>query len=231
MQNNEFLELLLDSQIVPLLTSYYSVSIALIAAFIIGVWISFVYRLSHKGFSYEETFNITVVLITVLVTVIMMTIGSNLALSLGLIGSLSIIRFRTPIKNTVDMSFLLWAIASGLAIGAGRTDIAVVALVIISMIVLFSAKLHIFLKSGNRYILTLEVASSFEDEVLSVLDKNKVKWRLLSSFRKEEENSKEMNLYVYSTMKVNIENSEKELSNLKYIKNVSLMSPETNLFV
>lgn len=91
--------------------------IALGLGFLLGLGMAFVYRVTHRGLTYERSFLVTLAMIPPIVALVMMFIGSNLALSLGMVGALSIIRFRTVIKDSRDMVFLFWAIAVGLGCG------------------------------------------------------------------------------------------------------------------
>lgn len=207
------------------------VVISLLLSFVLGLCVSLVYRYSHRGFSYEETFNLSLVLITVIVTMIMMTIGSNLALSLGLIGSLSIIRFRTPIKNTIDMAFLFWVIAEGLAVGAHRFDIAILSFFMITFILMASERTHAFVKRGDRYILTINSTSDLVDEIADLLTQAKIKWKVMSSFTDGKNGQKEINYSIYSREDNKYSHIEKSVSALPGVTRVSILSPESNLFV
>lgn len=204
---------------------------SLVLAFILGLAVSLVYRYTHRGFSYEETFKLTLVLITIIVAVIMMTIGSNLALSLGLIGSLSIVRFRTPIKNTIDMAYLFWVIAEGLAVGAGRFDIAILAVIFISIFLFLSERTHSFIKRGERYILTVLTHENCKEQIIKALVMSQTKWNLMSSFTSEAGNKHELNFSIYSRDQKVHQKLEEELNKISSVSRVSLLTPETNLFL
>ncbi len=101
--------------------------ISMVLSVLLGLVIAAVYRYTHRGMNYESGFLSTLVLLAPIVTVVMLFIQGDLVLSLGLVGSLSIIRFRTPIKDTRDMVYLFWAIAVGLGAGTLNWTIAVFA--------------------------------------------------------------------------------------------------------
>jgi hypothetical protein len=101
--------------------------IALLVAFLAGLWLAFVYRKTHRGMTYESSFVVTTILIGPIVSLIILLIGSNLALSLGMVGALSIIRFRNVIKDSRDMVYLFWAIAIGLGSGTYNWNIVLLA--------------------------------------------------------------------------------------------------------
>ncbi len=106
--------------------SYLEITINIIAALVIGTIISFVYRLTHKGLSYSQSFSQTLVFVTLIVAIVMMVISGSLARAFALVGALSIIRFRTVLKDTKDMSFVFGALALGMAAGTGSYFLAVI---------------------------------------------------------------------------------------------------------
>ena len=93
-------------------------------SFFIGMFIFFVYRKTFQGVLYQKSFNVSLVAIAMLLTLIIMTIKGNLILSLGMVGALSVVRFRTPIKDPVDLVFSFWAITIGIANGVGYVSIS-----------------------------------------------------------------------------------------------------------
>jgi len=108
---------------------------ALIIALALSFFIALVYRNTHRGMNYEPAFLTTLVLIAPVVALVMFFIRGDLVLSLGLIGSLSIIRFRTPIKDTRDMVYLFWAIVVGLGCGTENWTLALMATIFIAIII------------------------------------------------------------------------------------------------
>ena len=115
MSKRQILEYLLETNTS---VSIAQMCFALLAAMVLGIFMYFVYRATYRGTLYSKNFNITLVLVALITTVVMMIIGTNLALSLGMVGSLSIIRFRTAIKDPRDIAFLFWAVSIGLACGS-----------------------------------------------------------------------------------------------------------------
>jgi|TARA_B100001964_G_scaffold208160_1_gene240545 uncharacterized membrane protein YhiD involved in acid resistance len=101
-------------------------------ACILGLIISAVYKGTHKGLSYSQSFMLTVVLVTVIVAMVMMVIGNNLARAFALVGALSIIRFRTVVKDTKDTAYVFFALAGGMAAGTGSYFLAFAGVAIIS---------------------------------------------------------------------------------------------------
>lgn len=110
--------------------------INLIIAFFLGFIISLVYKKTHKGLSYSQSFVLTNIFVCVIVSMVIMVIGNNLARAFALVGALSIIRFRTVVKDTKDTAFIFWSLAAGMASGTGSYFLAVSGTAIISMIAL-----------------------------------------------------------------------------------------------
>lgn len=112
--------------------------IALLAALAIGLFIFFVYQKTFKGVMYSYSFGVSLIAMTLITTVLIMAVTSNVVLSLGMVGALSIVRFRTAIKEPMDIAYLFWAIAVGIMIGAGLLPLAVFSSIVIGiLLVLF----------------------------------------------------------------------------------------------
>ena len=110
--------------------------INLIIAFFLGFVISLVYKKTHKGLSYSQSFVLTNIFVCVIVSMVIMVIGNNLARAFALVGALSIIRFRTVVKDTKDTAFIFWSLAAGMASGTGSYFLAISGTAVISMIAL-----------------------------------------------------------------------------------------------
>jgi len=110
------------------------IAINIIISFVIGILIAVVYRSTHKGLSYSQSFSHTIVFVTMIVAIVMMVIGGSLARAFALVGALSIIRFRTVLKDTKDMSYVFGALALGMA--AGTSNYFLAALGTLSIILL-----------------------------------------------------------------------------------------------
>ncbi|MDO4805435.1 MAG: DUF4956 domain-containing protein [Lachnospiraceae bacterium] len=100
--------------------------LALILAFLIGLFIYFIYMKTYRGVMYSASFGITLLALTMITTLVILAVTSNAVLSLGMVGALSIVRFRTAIKEPLDIAFLFWAIAAGIVLAAGLIPLAVI---------------------------------------------------------------------------------------------------------
>ncbi len=116
--------------------SILDMAIALILAFGLGMFIFLVYKKTYSGVMYSASFGTTLVVLTMITTVVILAVTSNVVLSLGMVGALSIVRFRTAIKEPLDIAFLFWSIAVGIVLAAGMIPLAVIGSVIIGVILL-----------------------------------------------------------------------------------------------
>ena len=105
------------------------VTVNIVMSAVLGFFIFLSYAISHRGTIYSKKFNASLVVLTVLTGTVMTVIGNNIALSLGMVGALSIVRFRTAIKSPIDLVFLFWAISVGIICGAGMYAVACIAII------------------------------------------------------------------------------------------------------
>lgn len=123
-------------------------------ALICGIFISWVYRKTYKGPGYSPSFVSSMILLTLITTMVIMIIGNNLARAFGLVGAMSIIRFRTAVKDTIDIVFIFFALGVGLAAGSGALAIAFIGTVMIGTIILLLARVPMFGTQRREYLLS-----------------------------------------------------------------------------
>lgn len=144
--------------------------LGLLIAVVLGLFIFLVYKKTFTGVMYSTGFALTLVGLCLVTTLVIMAVTSNVVLSLGMVGALSIVRFRTAIKEPMEIVFLFWSIAGGIVTGAGLIPLALIGSVIIGIILLLFAnrKIH-----ENPYILVLNCDNEkAEKEVISLLEKS-----------------------------------------------------------
>ncbi|MBQ9686868.1 MAG: DUF4956 domain-containing protein [Oscillospiraceae bacterium] len=132
--------------------SALDIVLALALAFGLGMFIFLVYKKTYAGVMYSSSFGVTLVALTMITTLVILAVTSNVVLSLGMVGALSIVRFRTAIKEPLDIAFLFWAIAAGIVLAAGMIPLAVFGSVLIGVILLIFANHK---DSANPYIVVL----------------------------------------------------------------------------
>lgn len=137
--------------------SILDMALALVLAFGLGLFIFFVYKKTYQGVMYSSSFGTTLIALTMITTVVILAVTSNVVLSLGMVGALSIVRFRTAIKEPLDIAFLFWSIAVGIVLAAGMIPLAVIGSVVIGLILLVfvNRKQH-----SSPYIAVLSCADS-----------------------------------------------------------------------
>ena len=151
--------------------SLQDITINIIMAAAMGFVIFLSYALSHRGTIYSRKFNASLVMLTVLTGTVMTVIGNNIALSLGTVGALSILHFRTAVKDPMDLLYLFWAITTGITAGAGMYVLALIAAAImILMIILFYSRQQ----RGKIYIAVIHYSGDEAgDEVIRCFGKRK----------------------------------------------------------
>ena len=110
--------------------------VALLLALGIGLFIFMVYKKTYQGVMYSSSFGTTLIALTMITTVVILAVTSNVVLSLGMVGALSIVRFRTAIKEPLEIAFLFWSIAAGIVLAAGLISLAVIGSVVIGVILI-----------------------------------------------------------------------------------------------
>lgn len=144
---------LLDAAGSVLTYSYQEIVINIVLASILGFGLSVVYRYTHKGLSYSQSFTQTLFFVAIIVAIVMMVIGSSLARAFALVGALSIIRFRTVVKDTRDIAFIFLALAVGMAAGTSNYFLALTSAVFVSVLAIITYKLNFGALYKSEFIL------------------------------------------------------------------------------
>ena len=160
---NSFLEETADFSIA-------AASVSLLSALFIGLFIFFIYKKTYAGVMYSKPFNTSLVLLSVLTTFVILAVTSNVVLSLGMVGALSIVRFRTAIKAPLDLVFLFWSISVGIILGAGLYSLAFLGSAFITVILLvLTGKVD----SSAPYILMLQLENENAELQATEIIKNR----------------------------------------------------------
>ena len=148
------------------------------AAFLIGLFIYYVYQKTYSGVLYSRSFNVSLVAILLVTTLVISGVTSNVVLSLGMVGALSIVRFRTAVKDPMDLVFLFWAIGEGILCGAGLLPLALIGCPVLGVFLLVFANRQ---QKDNPYLIIIRMADSELEESIEALLKKEVKKMLLKS--------------------------------------------------
>ena len=141
--------------------SILDIVLALTLAFCLGLFIFYIYKKTYSGVMYSSSFGVTLVALTMITTLVILAVTSNVVLSLGMVGALSIVRFRTAIKEPLDIAFLFWAIADGIVLAAGMIPLAVFGSVLIGVIILVFANHK---DMSNPYIVVIRARDHASEE-------------------------------------------------------------------
>ena len=167
--------------------------LSLIVAFVIGLFIIYVYRKTYTGVVYSKAFALCILMLSMVTAMIIRTISSNISLSLGMVGALSIVRFRTAVKEPVDTGFMFWGIAAGIMAGAGLYIVSIIASLCIG--ILYFVIYLMGFKLSNRYLLVLKYDVNAHNDVIKKLKAiKKFKVRSKSIFNNQVELSLEVDL-------------------------------------
>ncbi|HIW31432.1 MAG TPA: DUF4956 domain-containing protein [Candidatus Paenibacillus intestinavium] len=120
--------------------SYFDMVLGLLLSFLLGMFIYSIYRKSFRGVVYSYNYNVSFVLMTMITALIIMTISTNIVLSLGMVGALSIVRFRTAVKDPLDIVYMFWSISVGIAVGAKIYPLAIGGSLIIGLVIYWLSK-------------------------------------------------------------------------------------------
>ncbi len=147
-----------------------------VAAFLVGLYVVFIYRVTFSGVIYSRTFNLSLVMLSMVSAMVIMFMSNNVKLSLGMVGALSIVRFRTAIKDPIDTVFMFWAIAEGIALGAGYFIEGVVGAIFVGLLMVILTMVKG--RSSAPYLLILhydESASRQIKQMVAQLPQGRIK--------------------------------------------------------
>ena len=155
-----------------------NVLISLGIAFLLGMVIYFIYKKTYRGVLYSHSFNLSLIMLSMVTTLVIMCISSAPALSLGMVGALSIVRFRTAVKDPMDTVYMFWAIAVGITVGANFILFSIIGTLVIAVILLvlsFTSN-----QTGQNYLLVVHYDDRYAKEVTNAVNKMVPRYRLKS---------------------------------------------------
>ena len=192
--------------------------LAMALAFAIGLFIFFVYKKTYQGVMYSSSFGVTLVALTMITTLVILAVTSNVVLSLGMVGALSIVRFRAAIKEPLDIAFLFWSIAVGIVLAAGMIPLAVFGSVIIGVILLIFVNKKTYLMP---YIVVINCTDHEAEVEACNYIKSKVN-RMVVKSKSAQKGNLELNLEV--RLKEDNTDFVNDLADMKGVNNAVLVS-------
>ena len=199
-------------------------------AFILSLVISSVYKSTHKGLSYSQSFMLTIVFVTVIVSVVMMVIGNNLARAFALVGALSIIRFRTVVKDTKDTAYIFIGLTAGMAAGTSNYFLAVAATIIISVIAVALHATNYGSLYKSEFILRFRVKKGTEEKTYSdVMNRLSKTSSLLHVEPSADSNSSKLTFDIQMKKDQDPKKLGLEISELEGVSEVKLIASKTDI--
>jgi len=223
------------NNLVPNISAIYlpqEILINLTLSFILGIVVSLIYKKTHKGLSYSQSFMITNIFVAVIVCMVIMIIGNNLARAFALVGALSIIRFRTVVKDTKDTAYIFWALAAGMASGTGSYFLAITGTAVISVIalILHHTNFGSFVKSEFILQFVLEKEDdSTSKKYIDLIKKFTKSYTLLSSENSSDGKSIKLNFDL--VLKEDKDQTEllRELSKIKDLSEIVIIAAKSDI--
>ena len=198
--------------------SLSTIIFTLIYAFLISLFVYFIYKLTTKSVIYSKKFNISMCLMSIITAAVVLSMQSNITVSLGMVGALSIVRFRTSIKEPRDLLFLFWSISNGIIIGAQIYSIAIVLAVVLGVATLF---FDIIPEKRTPAILVIYYKNIDIKEIENILMSNRIKFK----FKSNNMTTKECSCIYEVSVKKNT-SFINDISTIKGITEVSLLSQD-----
>ncbi len=196
----------------------FDMLLALVLAFAVGMFIFLIYKKTYSGVMYSSSFGVTLVALVMITTLVILAVTSNVVLSLGMVGALSIVRFRTAIKEPLDIAYLFWSIAAGIVLAAGLIPLAVIGSILIGVFLLIfvNRKSHV-----NPYILVIECTDHDSETRVTEYVKNQVS-RFVIKSKTVRKNFIELNAEI--RMKDSNTNFVNALADMEGVNNAVLVS-------
>ncbi len=202
--------------------SYKRMLFALAFSTLLSIYIYFVYRTTSKESFYSKSFNITLPVVSILTTTIVVAMQANLVVSLGMVGALSIVRFRTALKDPLDIAFVFWAITSGIVTGTEIYGLAIITAIIVTCAIFVLDQVN--LKAAPRLLVVNGNGKDYEAELKEILKEQNVEYKIKS--RNINKDSLDI---IYEIQTENGEGLIKEINLLSSIFNVSILDHDGSI--
>jgi len=197
--------------------SISDITAILLITFLMGMFIFYIYKKTFQGVLYTQSYNVSLVMVSIVTSLIIMTISSNFILSLGMVGALSIVRFRTAIKDSMDIVFMFWAISIGITNGAGLFKISITGSLVIAAVLLMLTRIK---SNSSPYLLIINYEDEKHSNVMNYMESKITKYNLKAKTVS--------NGSVELTVEIRLKNDDtsfvNDLSKLEGIKNAVLVA-------
>jgi uncharacterized membrane protein YhiD involved in acid resistance len=204
---------------------------SVLIAFVCGLLVSFSYKLAYKGPAYSRTFARSMIILSMITAVMIMVIGSSLARAFGLVGALSIIRFRTAVKDVQDIVYIFFALSAGFATGTGLYGVAVGGTVLIGTAGVILSRTQNGFDSSRGFLLQLVMTDSPEDKTshVPILAEHCSNHRLLNVRSSAGMGTMELSFYIQLRRQTSCKELVSALQHIEGVRNVSLLQEDEPL--
>jgi uncharacterized membrane protein YhiD involved in acid resistance len=202
-----------------------SLGISLFCSFII----SMVYRFTYRGPGYSNSYIVSLIALSLITSLVIMVIGNNLARAFGLVGALSIVRFRTAVKDTFDIVFIFFGLAIGMAAGVGYFKLAVAGTIIISLVLLIASKVDINIFRGEQFLLQLQYIDEDVTSIKEIMHDYCSTYELINIKSAKGDAPKEFSYYVNLKRKKDYLDFVRELKNVSAVQYINLFRDEEHI--
>ena len=199
----------------------FDIFIALFASLICAAIISYTYKNTYQGVLYQKSFNLSLILISLITTSVIMVISGNLVLSLGMVGALSIIRFRSAVKDPIDIVFMFWAVSIGIANGVAAFKVSFSTSIIISVVIILIKKIPL---SSKPFILIIKTNVGNEKILDKIISTESNQYFLKSKNINGNHEELIFEIRIKDDLKIT-----KKISQIKGVKDVNLISSSNNV--
>ena len=148
-------------------SSLLTIIVTMVLALVLGCAIAWVYRRNYRGVMFSGNFTLTLIMMTLITAPVVLCIKNSVALSMGMVGALSIVRFRTAVKDPLDTAYMFWALTTGILLGAGQFLLTVVAMVLIA--IMMTVLVNIQSKGVNSYLLVIRANAEAERSIAQLV--------------------------------------------------------------
>jgi uncharacterized membrane protein YhiD involved in acid resistance len=194
-----------------------------------SVMISMVYRLTYRGPGYSNSFVISIIALSLITSLVLMVIGNNLARAFGLVGALSIIRFRTAVKDTIDIVYIFFGLAIGMAAGVGYFKIAVAGTVFISLVLVLLSKINMDMFRGEQFLLQLQYSDDDVSTIKNIMHTYCSSFELINIKSPSGGVSKEFSYYVSIKRNKDYLEFVKDLKSVSAVQYINLFRDEEHI--
>lgn len=149
------------------ISSMLTIIATMVLALVLGCAIAWVYRRNYRGVMFSGNFTLTLIMMTLITAPVVLCIKNSVALSMGMVGALSIVRFRTAVKDPLDTAYMFWALTTGILLGAGQFLLSVVAMVLIA--IMMTVLVNIQSKGVNSYLLVIRASAEAERSIAQLV--------------------------------------------------------------